>query len=198
MSESVAIHKTSSILDETNQIQNRIMRRAHEIFEHSGALFGRDLDNWLEAEQELLWKPALELRETDGEFQLEAALSGVDPKDIDIEVTPEDIVLKAEVQHRHKEGKGIVHICEFQSGNLFRSIHLPRKINPDKVKAEFKNGMLRLLRRSRKKREPGRSNQKPHDPGKLVPDVVLYNRPDCCELVRIRFDDAVKLGDVKV
>jgi HSP20 family protein len=144
MSESVAIHKTSSILDEMNQIQNRIMRRAHEIFEHNGALFGRDLDNWLQAEQELLWKPALELRETDGEFQLEAALSGVDPKDIDIEVTPEDIVLKAEVQHRHKEGKGIVHICEFQSGNLFRSIHLPRKINPDKVKAEFKNGMLRL------------------------------------------------------
>jgi HSP20 family protein len=142
MSESVAIHKTSSILDEMNEIQNRIMRRAHEIFEHSGALFGRDLDNWLQAEQELLWKPALELRETDGEFQLEAALSGVDPKDIDIEVTPEDIVLKAEVQHRHKEE--IVHICEFESGNLFRSIHLPRKINPDKVKAEFKNGMLRL------------------------------------------------------
>jgi Protein of unknown function (DUF2934) len=61
MSESVAIHKTSSILDEMNEIQNRIMRRAHEIFEHNGALFGRDLDNWLQAEQELLWKPALEL-----------------------------------------------------------------------------------------------------------------------------------------
>jgi hypothetical protein len=37
------------------------MRRAHEIFEHNGALFGPDLDNWLQAEQELLWKPALEL-----------------------------------------------------------------------------------------------------------------------------------------
>jgi HSP20 family protein len=83
------------------------------------------------------------LRETDGAFHLEAALPGVDPKDIDIEVTPEDIVLKAEVQH-HQEGKGTVHFCEFHRGNLFRSIHLPRKINPDKVKAEFKNGMLRL------------------------------------------------------
>jgi HSP20 family protein len=144
MPESVAIQKTSSVFDQLNQIQDRIMRRAYEIFEHNGGFFGRDLDNWLQAEQELLWKPALELRETDGEFQLEAALSGVDPKDIDIEVTPEDIVLKAEVQHQHKQEKGTVHICEFQSGNLFRSIHLPRKINPDKVKAEFKNGMLRL------------------------------------------------------
>jgi hypothetical protein len=36
----------------------------------------------------------------DSRFQLEAAISGVDPKDIDIEVTPEDIILKAETQRR--------------------------------------------------------------------------------------------------
>jgi HSP20 family protein len=74
----------------------------------------------------------------------EAALSGVDAKDIQIEVTPEDIVLKTSIEHQHKEEKGTVHICEFQAGTLFRSIHLPTQINPDKVKAEFKNGLLRL------------------------------------------------------
>ena len=119
------------------------MRRAYEIFERNGG-FGRDFDNWLQAERELFWKPAIELHEKDKYFVLEAALSGVDPKDLDIEVTPEDIVLKANIQHEHKEDKGTVHICEFESGKMFRSIHLPTKINPDKVKAEFKDGLLRV------------------------------------------------------
>src|SRR3989454_10661382 len=123
MAESVAIRKISSILDEMNQMQDRIMRRAYDLFERNGRLFGRDLDHWLQAERELLWKPAVELREADGEFVLEAAVSGLDPKDIDIEVTPEDIVLKADIQHEHKEKKGI-HICEFESGKMYRSIHL--------------------------------------------------------------------------
>src|SRR5213594_5086742 len=115
MAEPVSIRKISSILDEMNQMQDRIMQRAYDLFERNGRLFGRDLDYWLQAERELLWKPALELRETDGEFVLEVAVPGVDPKDIDIEVMPEYIVLKADIQHEHDEKKGTVDICEFQS-----------------------------------------------------------------------------------
>ena len=111
MAEPVAIRKISSILDEMNQMQDRIMRRAYDLFERNGRLFGRDLDHWLQAERELLWKPVLELREADGEFVLEVAVSGVDHKDIDIEVTPEDIVLKRDIQNEHAEKKGTVHIC---------------------------------------------------------------------------------------
>lgn len=59
-------------------------------------------------------------------------------------MTPEDILVKAEVHHEHKEKKGEVYACEFASGSLFRWIHLPKRINPDKVKAEFKNGMLTM------------------------------------------------------
>ena len=107
-------------------------------------MLGRDLDHWLQAQRELLWKPAVELREADGEFVLEAAVSGLDPKDIDIDVTPEDIVLKTDIQHEHEEKKGTVHICEFQSAKMYRSIHLPKRFNPDKVKAEIKDGLLKL------------------------------------------------------
>lgn len=144
MAETVPIRKSSSILDQMREIQDSILRRAYEIFEQNGSMLGSDLDNWTQAERELVWKPAFELCEKDGKFQLEAALAGIDAKDIDIDVTPEDIVLRASTQHQHKEPKGTVHYCEFQAGKMFRMIHLPKKINPDKVKAEFKNGLLRL------------------------------------------------------
>jgi HSP20 family molecular chaperone IbpA len=144
MTDNVQVRKTSSIFDEWKRMQNQVMRRAYDIFEHNGHPFGHDLDHWIQAEQELLWKPPIEIHEVDGKLVVEAAVSGMDAKDINIEVTPEDIVLKAETRHQHDEKKGTLHMCEFESGSMFRSIHLPRRINPDKVKAEVKNGLLRV------------------------------------------------------
>ena len=143
-STTLPIRKAKALLDEFSSIQNRIMHRAYEIFDRSGQILGRDLDHWLQAELELVWKPHIELEEKDNEFRLQLGVPGVDPKNIDIEVTAEDIVVKAELSHEHKEKKGTIHICEFASGNLFRAVHLPKRIDPDKVKAEFKNGMLKV------------------------------------------------------
>src|SRR5437667_12593779 len=104
MPEVVPIQESSSISDEIKNIEKRIMQRAFEIFQNNGVL-GRDLENWMQAEQELVWKPALELSERNGEFQLEAAVSGVDAKDIEVEVTSEDIILKAYIHNYHKGNK---------------------------------------------------------------------------------------------
>jgi HSP20 family protein len=144
MAETLPVRKSKSIFDEIDSMQDRIMRRAYEIFSGNGGIFGRDIEDWLQAERELVWKPAIELEEKENEFLLQVAAPGIDPKDIDIEVTPEDILVKANIHHEHNEKKGDVYACEFASGNLFRSIHLPKRIDPDKVKAEFKNGMLSL------------------------------------------------------
>jgi HSP20 family protein len=140
----VQVKKTESIFDELNNLHHQIMKRAFEIFHGNGQAFGQDLDNWLQAERELVWKPAIQLEEKDNQFRLQIATPGVDPKDIDIEVTPDYVLVKAE-NRREREGQNKeIHISEFTSGNMFRSIHLPKKIDPDKVKAEFKNGILLL------------------------------------------------------
>jgi HSP20 family protein len=144
MATTVPVKKTESIFDELNSIHDRIMKRAFEIFDGNGQVFGKELEDWLQAERELVWKPAMELGEKDNEIRLQIATPGVDPKDIDIEVSPEYVLVKAETRHEHKEDKGQVHVCEFTSGNMFRSVHLPKKIDPDKVQAEFKNGMVLL------------------------------------------------------
>jgi HSP20 family protein len=144
MGDVVPIRKSKSIFDEVERMQDRIMRRAYDIFTSNGSPFGRDFEDWMQAERELVWKPAVELTEKDDEFRLELAAPGIDPKNIDIEVTPEDILIRADVHHEHRKEEGEVYICEFAHGNLFRSVHLPKKIEPEKVKAEFKNGLLTL------------------------------------------------------
>jgi HSP20 family protein len=142
MPEILPVRKTDTIFDELRTMQEKIMSRAFEIFRGNGDIFGRDLDNWLAAERALVWKPAIELEETEKEFKLKVAVPGVEPRELDIEVTPDDFLVKAEVQHEHKKDKGKVHTCEFVSNNLFRAVHFPRKVNPEKVRAEFKNGIL--------------------------------------------------------
>lgn len=139
----VAVRKSESFLDQMEKMEERIMRRAHDIFSGTGSL-GKDLDNWLAAERELVWKPAIELKEKDNEFELKIAVPGVDAKDLKVEVTADDLLVRGETQREQKEQKGAVCTSEFESGSLFRSIHFPKKIDPEKVKAELKNGLLTL------------------------------------------------------
>jgi len=138
------IRKVESIADEMENIHGQVAQRAHEIFEKTFEPFHRDLDNWLAAEAELTWKPPVELSEKDDCFVVRIAIPGVNSKDLDVRVTPDDLLINAAVRHEHTEKRGAVLICEFPSGTLFRAVRFPKRINPDEVEAEFKNGMLRL------------------------------------------------------
>jgi HSP20 family protein len=144
MAPTLPIKKTESIFDELKNMQDRIMHRAYDIFEKNGRALGRDLEHWLHAERQLVWKPAIELNERDEAFHVSVAIPGVDPKALDIEIAPDYLLIKAEIHHEHTFDKGKVHACEFETGSLFRSIQFPKKIDPNKVKAEFTNGMLYL------------------------------------------------------
>jgi HSP20 family molecular chaperone IbpA len=139
--EAVRIRKQQSVANDIARINERIMQRAREIFESRG---GSDLDNWLAAENEVIWRPPIELRETENQLLLTLAVPGVDPKEIEIEATPDDIVVKADFHHEHAEEEGAVHSCEFMCGSMFRTVHFPKRVNPDAVKAEYKNGILKI------------------------------------------------------
>ena len=141
----VAVQKTESFWDELQQMEDRVMRRAYDIFQGKGSAFGNDLDDWLAAERELVWKPAIELKEKDNQFDVQVDVAGVDPKDIKVEVTPNDLLIKGETKTEKKDEKGDVHTSEFKSGSLFRSVHFPKRVDTNKVKAEIKNGLLTVV-----------------------------------------------------
>jgi HSP20 family molecular chaperone IbpA len=140
----VSIRKKDSLWEDLDRMRELITRRAYDLFVANGGCLGRELDDWLAAEKELVWKPAIELREKDNEFILKIAVPGVDPKDLGIEITPEDLLVKAETLKEPDDGKGNLYAGELPAGNLFRSVHFPKKVDTEKVKAGFDNGILTI------------------------------------------------------
>jgi HSP20 family protein len=142
--DSITLRRAETIFNEVEQLRNAISRRAYDLFRNRGGLSGRPLADWLDAERQLVWKPAIELRQKDGQFEVLAATPGVDAKDLDVQITPDDVLIKADIHHRHTPDEGAVQVCEFTGGQLFRSVHFPETIDPNSAAAEYRNGMLRL------------------------------------------------------
>jgi HSP20 family protein len=140
----IALRKAETILNELDQLHTDISQRAYELFQKRGALWGGPLADWLNAERQVVWKPAIELRQKDNQFEVLAATPGIDAKDLDVQITPEDMLIKAEIHHKHAPEEGAVQVCEFTGGQLFRSVRFPEKVDPDSAAAEYRNGMLRV------------------------------------------------------
>lgn len=138
----VPTRKVDNLLDELNRVQERVTERAYEIFKTGGARIGAALEDWLSAERLTVWRPAIEIVERNGHLIVRAAVAGLEPGDLDIQVTPDTVLLRAAISHEHSADEGAVHMCEFQPGQLFRLIPLPASIDPDMVTAEYRNGLV--------------------------------------------------------
>ena len=138
----VPMTQKDSIVDQLEQMHQRIAQRAYALFRERDTLWGDTFGDWFTAEQEITRKPPIELRENEGTFTVAAELAGVDPKDVNVEITPQDLVIRAQTEHTHPKDKGQVHQCEFVAGQIFRSVHFPKPVDVTKAKAEYKNGLL--------------------------------------------------------
>jgi HSP20 family protein len=141
----IGCHPVTSIGEQIERRYAIVGRRAHERYVARNYQPGGTLDDWLSAEAELIWSPAVEVAESDSEFVIEAAIAGVEPAAIDVQVSPTDVLIQAAGEHTHGPAKGIVHLCEFRSGQLFRVVHLPRPANPARAHAEYRNGLLKVV-----------------------------------------------------
>ena len=140
----VAVNRTHSILDQIDQARRRIERRAYELFRARDGRHGNDVGDWLAAERELSWRAAVELREHEGVFTVLAALPGMEANHVKVDITRDDVAISAQTSHSCTDNKGRVHQCEFASAELFRSVHLPKPVDPAKAKADYHNGLLTL------------------------------------------------------
>ncbi|MBP7211203.1 Hsp20/alpha crystallin family protein [bacterium] len=86
----------------------------------------------------------IELTENKDEYVYKAMLPGLKKEDINIEVSEDSISISGEYKSEDKSDDDYMHISEFSSGKFSRSISLPQKIEHQKAKAEYKDGILTI------------------------------------------------------
>lgn len=139
-----AVESERGLFDRMNQTFDAIAKRAFEIFEGNGRVFGRDLDDWFAAERELLHPVSVDIAETEKSLHVKAEVPGFTEKELEVSVEPERITIAGHRETTAEEKKGKAVYSEVRSNKIFRQVRLPAAVDPEKVEATLKNGVLDL------------------------------------------------------
>jgi HSP20 family protein len=88
------------------------------------------------------WSPSVDIYETENELILKADLPDVKLEDIQVGVENQTLTLKGERKFEENEAVRGHHRIERNYGAFVRSFTVPATVDPEKVAAEYKNGVL--------------------------------------------------------
>ncbi len=134
----------ASLFDQMEETFNALTGRAYEIFESNGHAFGRDLENWFQAEKELLHPVPVNITESDESFEVKAEVPGFNEKEVEIGVEPRRLTITGKRETKKEEKKGKTVCAENCADQVLRMVDLPAEIETGKVTATLKNGVLEL------------------------------------------------------
>ena len=136
--------ETENVFDRIQQTYDSIARRAFEIFDNNGRWRGSELNDWLQAESELLHPVQLEMEESDDNLTVRAEVPGFSTKELEINVGPRKLTItgKHEAQEESKKGKTVY--SERCAKEILRVVDLPAEVDSSKVTATLKDGILSL------------------------------------------------------
>ena len=127
------------------RLHDSVARRAFEIFESQGRTFGRNLENWLQAESELLHPIHVDVAESDkgltvraevpASFRAENLMVGVEARRL-------TIAGEREAEEERRNEKTIYR--ESCSDHILRVIELPAEVVAGKIVATLRDGVLEL------------------------------------------------------
>jgi HSP20 family protein len=89
--------------------------------------------------------PTLNLYDDGESVIVRAEVPGIDPKDLEINATVNSLTIKGERKRTEAEGKASFHRRERGHGTFSRSINLPQEVDPNKVQASYKLGVLEVM-----------------------------------------------------
>lgn len=90
------------------------------------------------------WTPSCDIYETEGEFVIKAELPEVKKENVHVTVENNMVTLRGERKFEEETKRENYRRVERRYGEFIRTFSLPVTIDAAKIKAEFKDGMLRV------------------------------------------------------
>jgi HSP20 family protein len=104
-------------------------------------------DSWVRPRNGMLTDEhsfALDVRTTPDAYEIEAALPGIKPENVDISVLGDTLTISATSGQETSQDEDGYSYREIRRGSFSRTVSLPSGVNADAAAATFENGMLRL------------------------------------------------------
>ncbi len=98
-------------------------------------------NSWDEASQ---WELPLDVKETEDEYTVQAALPGVKPDEIEITYNNGMLTIQAETHAEQEKKEERILVRERRFGTFSRSINLPSAVDANKIQADYNDGVLTL------------------------------------------------------
>ena len=88
--------------------------------------------------------PSVDVSEGEKSFTVAAELPGMDPKEIDLTMERDVLTISGEMKDENEEKEGEYYRRETSYGSFCRSIRLPSEVDDKKIKADYKDGILKV------------------------------------------------------
>jgi HSP20 family protein len=129
-------------------------REMEQDFDHLMERFQREFDDFWQMPR--LWRggmhpfmernlPSVDIEDRGADYRLTADLPGFSKDDINVEITSDQVTIRAQKRTAEAETKKNYVRRERSSRTYLRRIDLPTKINSDDVKANLNNGQLEIV-----------------------------------------------------
>ena len=89
------------------------------------------------------WSPLADVVETNEAYLVELELPGLDRDDVLIHAEGDELVVRGE-RRPSASGSPVFHRLERRYGPFARGFRVLEEVDPDRIKADFKDGLLRL------------------------------------------------------
>jgi len=104
------------------------------------------------------WSPSVDIFETEGEIIVKAELPGLERKDIVLHLENNVLTLRGERKFEKETKEENYHRIERSYGNFCRSFSIPATVDDEKIRADYKDGVLKIALPKKEQAKPKQIN----------------------------------------